>query len=270
MARARAFGLVGAGRMAEGLARGFVARAGVQPDTIIASDVDPDRLRLFAHELGTATTSANAEVVQAADTVILAVKPQVLPEVLDEIGSDISADQLLVSIAAGVPTSRIRSQIAADVPLVRVMPNICCVLGEGAFAYCLDGPVTDDQEKALRELLGSVGAVVRVEEHLMDAVTGLSGSGPAFVFMLIEALADGGVAAGLDRQTAQTLAAQTVLGAGRMALDTPHSPAQLKDMVCSPGGTTIAGVRALRERGFQGAAMEAVTRAAQRSKELGS
>jgi len=270
MPRTRAFGFVGAGRMAEGLARGFLARAGLAADALIASDTDPGRLRLFADELATATTTSNVEVAQAADTVILAVKPQVLSGVLDEIGSHVSPDQLLVSIAAGVPTSRLRSHLKANVPLVRVMPNICCVVGEGAFAYCLDGPVSEAQESMLREVLGSIGAVVRVGEHLMDAVTGLSGSGPAFVFMLIEALADGGVAAGLDRQTAQTLAAQTVLGAGRMALDTPASPAQLKDMVCSPGGTTIAGVRCLRERGFQGAAMEAVIRAAQRSKELGS
>lgn len=134
----------------------------------------------------------------------------------------------------------------------------------------MDGPVSEDQEKGLTEVLGSMGTVVRVEEHVMDAVTGLSGSGPAFVFMLIEGLADGGVAAGLDRRTAEALAAQTVLGAGRMALDTPSSPAQLKDMVCSPGGTTIAGVRLLRERGFQGAAMEAVIQAARRSRELAS
>ncbi|MFQ6131398.1 MAG: pyrroline-5-carboxylate reductase [Armatimonadota bacterium] len=270
MPRTRAFGFVGAGRMAEGLARGFVARAGVRADDIIASDVDSSRLRLFADELGTATTTSNAEVVRSADTIILAVKPQILSAVLDEMGAQVSPDQVLVSIAAGVPTVQIRSHLDVNVPVVRVMPNICCVAGEGAFAYCVDGPVSEDQEKGLTEVLGSMGTVVRVEEHVMDAVTGLSGSGPAFVFMLIEGLADGGVAAGLDRRTAEALAAQTVLGAGRMALDTPSSPAQLKDMVCSPGGTTIAGVRLLRERGFQGAAMEAVIQAARRSRELAS
>jgi pyrroline-5-carboxylate reductase len=270
MARPKLLGFLGAGVMAEALARGFLQRAGLRADQLIASDIAPARLALFREELGIEAVAENRDVVQAAETVFLATKPQVLTEVLVQVGPSFADDQLLVSIAAGVRTSTIRHQVAAGVPIVRVMPNICCTVSEGAFAYCTNGPVSDGQVERIEQLLGSVGRVVRVDEKLMDAVTGLSGSGPAFVFLLIEALADGGVAAGLSRADAQVLAAQTVLGAGKMVLESGRQPGTLKDMVCSPGGTTIEGVRVLRERGFEAAAMEAVIHAAQRSRELGS
>ncbi len=270
MSRPKRLGFIGAGVMAEALARGFIQRAGLKPADVIASDVAPGRLDLFRDDLGIEPSSANLGVIRAAQTVFLAVKPQVLPEVLREVGDALAPDQLLVSIVAGVRTASIRQQVAADVAIVRVMPNICCTVGEGALGYCTDGPVGGEQVAEIERLLGSVGRVVRVPERLMDAVTGLSGSGPAFVFLLVEALADGGVAAGLSRQQAEVLAAQTVLGAGKMALESGRSPAALKDMVCSPAGTTIEGVRVLRERGFQDAAMAAVIRAAERSRELGS
>ena len=265
----RRLGFIGCGVMGEGIARSLIAAGVLSADDIIASDADPARLALVRDQLGIATSPSNEEVARGAGTVVLAVKPQVLPGVLEQVGRCLAADQLLVSIAAGIKTGLIRKSIGGDVPLIRVMPNVCCLVGEGAFGYCCDGPVPDAIREEFAGLLGAIGQVVQVEEKLMDAVTAVSGSGPAYVFKFIEAMADGGVAAGLPRASAQRLAAQTVLGAAKMVLEMGRHPAELKDRVCSPGGTTIAGVRALERGRFGSAVIEAVIAADQRSRELG-
>lgn len=262
-------GFIGAGVMGAGLARSLIRSGKLSPTDIILSDVREEALRTAGDELGVAVTSDNAEVVAGARTIVLAVKPQQLGEVLERVGQGVSPDQLLVSIAAGVPTAAIQQHVAAGVPVLRVMPNICCTVGQGAFAYCAPPPATAEHTSRLEALLEAIGRVVQVDEALMDAVTGLSGSGPAYAALFIEAMADGGVAAGLPRQQAQTLAAQTVLGAAAMLLETDTHPSALKDMVCSPAGTTITGLRAVRKGAMQSAVMEAVVAAAERSAELG-
>jgi pyrroline-5-carboxylate reductase len=262
-------GIVGAGVMGAGLARSLIHGGKLPASDIILSDVREDALAALADELNVAVTGDSTDAVAGARIVVLAVKPQQLEAVLHEIGRSVSPQQVLVSIAAGVPTATIREHVADDVPVLRVMPNICCTVGQGAFAYCAPPPATAEHAAQLEDLLGAIGKVVPVQEPLMDAVTGLSGSGPAFAALFIEALADGGVAAGLPRQKARTLAAQTVLGAAAMVLETEIHPSALKDIVCSPGGTTIAGVRALRKGDMQSAVMEAVLAATEGSAELG-
>lgn len=269
MPQRKRLGLIGCGVMGEGIARSLLDAGAISSDEILVGDADSTRLQEAIAALGIVAAARNEEVVRGADIVVLAVKPQVLPAVLEEVGAHVCADQLLVSIAAGVKSHVIRESIGADVPLVRVMPNICCLVGEGAFAYCCDGPVGDDLLGEFLGLLRAIGQVVEVAEAQMDAVTAVSGSGPAYVFRFIEALADGGVAAGLPRQSAQRLAAQTVLGAAKMVLEMGRHPAELKDWVCSPGGTTIAAIRALEAGGFQSAVIEAVVAANDRSRQLG-
>jgi pyrroline-5-carboxylate reductase len=269
MALTKQLGFIGAGVMGAGLARSLIRSGRLAPSDVILSDVREEPLRGLRDELEVPVTYDNAEVAACAETVVLAVKPQQLAHVLPQVGPSLSSEQLLVSIAAGVPTQAIRQHVPADVPVIRVMPNICCTVGKGAFAYCAPPPATAEHASRLEALLTAIGEVVQVDESLMDAVTGLSGSGPAFAAVFIEALADGGVAAGLPRQQAQTLAAQTALGAAAMVLETHIHPSALKDMVCSPGGTTIAGLRALRKGTMQSAVTEAVVAAAKRSAELG-
>ncbi|MFQ5811107.1 MAG: pyrroline-5-carboxylate reductase [Armatimonadota bacterium] len=269
MAPMKEFGIIGTGVMGAGLARSLIDCGKLAASDIILSDVRQDALPALADELNVSVTGDNADAVAGARMVVLAVKPQQLEAVLQEVGGGVSSQQLLVSIAAGVPTATIREHVAADVPVLRVMPNICCIVGQGAFAYCAPPPATAEHAAQLEDLLGAIGQVVQVQESLMDAVTGLSGSGPAFVALFIEALADGGVAAGLRREEAQTLAAQTALGTAAMVLETQVHPSALKDLVCSPAGTTITGLRALRRGGMQNAVMDAVVAAAKRSADLG-
>ena len=269
MAPTRKLGFIGAGVMGAGLARSLVRGGSLAAEDVILSDVREDALSALRDELGVAVTGDNAQVIADAATIVLAVKPQQLGAVLEGVGPGISSEQLVVSIAAGVPTTTIQEHLAAGAPVLRVMPNICCTVGQGAFAYCAPPPATEEHAATLEALLGGIGQVVQVDESLMDAVTGLSGSGPAFAALFIEALADGGVAAGIPRRQAQTLAAQTALGTAAMILETQVNPAALKDMVCSPGGTTITGLRELRKGGMQSDVMEAVLAAAKRSAELG-
>jgi pyrroline-5-carboxylate reductase len=208
-------------------------------------------------------------VVEAAEHVLIAVKPQVIREVLSNLRDAFRPGQLLVSIAAGVSIETLADSAGPAPNIVRVMPNVCCTVGEAASAWATGPDVTDEQERFVQELLGAAGETVAVAEKLLDAVTGLSGSGPAFAAVFIEALADGGVQAGLSREQAQSLAAQTVVGAGRWVLENDGGPARLKDMVSSPGGTTITGLATLEGRAFRSAVIEAVVAAAERSQELG-
>lgn len=263
-----AVGFLGAGQMATALAVGW-ARAGLlDPARSRASDPSPAARAKFETTAGVTSTDSNAEVAVGCDTLVLAVKPQVLPAVLADLRPHLAARHLVVSIAAGV-TLRALGEMIGDARVVRVMPNTPCLVGESAAAFALGSSATPNDAAVVGELFGAVGKVHHVAEHLLDAVTGLSGSGPAFVYVLIEALADGGVKAGLPREVALSLAAQTVLGSAKMVLETGTHPAALKDAVASPGGTTIAGLHALERAGFRAALMDAVEAAATRAAELG-
>ena len=268
MSDSRVIAFIGVGRMGSALARGLVA-AGVPPERIWASDADASAARRLAEEIGVRVPGSNREAVGDADTVVLAVKPQVAKSVLQDLAPALTERHALVSIAAGISTAQLADWSGLPARrIVRTMPNTPCLVGAGAVAMAI-GPETDaDAAEAARAVFEATSLVVTVDEKLIDAVTGLSGSGPAYVFLFLEALADGGVAAGLSRETAQSLAAQTVLGAAKMVVDLGAHPAQLRDQVTSPGGTTVAGLGVLEERGFRSAVIEAVQAAARRSREL--
>lgn len=262
-------GFLGAGNMAEALIRGLLKTGLVRPEAIFASDVRPDRIEELGSRYGIQPLSDNTLLVQRADVVILAVKPQVIQAVVEEIRSAVTPETLFISIAAGVDTATLRPLLPGRTRLIRTMPNTPALVLEGATAIARADDLEPGDLEIAQEIFSAVGKVVVLDEALLDAVTGLSGSGPAYVALIIEALADGGVKAGLDRQTAMTLSVQTVLGAARLLLETGSHPGQLKDMVASPGGTTIAGIHALEEGGLRHALISAVERATLRSKELG-
>ena len=268
--KGKKIGFLGAGNMGEAMIKGLLKAGLVSPHAIFATDVRLPRLREVEKLYGIQVLENNAELVSRSDVVILAVKPQVIGEVLKEVGPVLTPKSLVISIAAGVSTAALRSHLAGrEVRLIRVMPNTGALVLEGATAIArASGLLPGDLETA-EEIFTALGTVVVLEEKLMDAVTGLSGSGPAYIAVVVEALADGGVKMGLDRSTALSLAAQTVLGAARLLLETGMHPGQLKDMVSSPGGTTIAGIAALEEGGIRRALISAVERATLRSRELG-
>jgi pyrroline-5-carboxylate reductase len=262
-------GFIGSGNMGEALIKGLTAANVVPREMIWASDVRGDRLKELGHAYGIQLAPDNLQLVREADVVIMAVKPQIMAPVLREIAPVFTRRKLMVSLAAGVSTETIRAALGKEGRLIRVMPNAPALVLEGATAIAkADGLEPDDMEVA-GEIFSAVGRVVVLDEYLMDAVTGLSGSGPAYVAIVIESLADGGVRMGLDRITAMTLATQTVLGAAKLLLETRLHPGALKDMVSSPGGTSIAGIAALEEGGIRTTFIKAVERATQRSKELG-
>jgi pyrroline-5-carboxylate reductase len=262
-------GFVGAGNMGEALIKGLVAASVLPGEAIAATDIRRDRVLLLEKQFRINTPLDNGELVRGADVVILAVKPQIIAAVLREIAPAVSARTLLISIAAGVSTSTLRTGLGKAARVIRVMPNTPALVLEGVTAIAKGTGLEPDDLDSAREIFQAVGKVVVVDEELMDAVTGLSGSGPAYVAIAIEALADGGVKMGLDRATAMTLATQTVLGSARLLLETGLHPGALKDMVSSPGGTTIAGIAALEEGGLRTTFMQAVERATARSRELG-
>jgi pyrroline-5-carboxylate reductase len=262
-------GFVGAGQMATALARGFCQAGLTEPGLIVAADPAEAARVAFARATSAKVTPSNSEAAQGCDVLVLAVKPQQMPAALRELTGIVGPGHLVISIAAGVTLDTMAAALGAGQRLVRVMPNTPCLVGASAAAYCLGGAATSDDAQLVERLLGAVGLALQLPESLLDAVTGLSGSGPAFVYVMIEALADGGVRAGLPRDVALRLAAQTVLGAARMVLSTGQHPAALKDAVASPGGTTIAGLHELERLGVRGALMNAVLAAATRSRELG-
>ncbi len=259
---------VGGGQMAEALIGGLLAARSWEAAAIAASDVSAERRDLLKRRLGVRTCSANHQAVADAEVVVLAVKPQALEEVLREIGREL-AGRLVISIAAGVPIRWVAERSSPSARIIRAMPNQPALVREGMCAVAAGPGVTEADLRTARTIFEAVGKVVPVEERLMDAVTGLSGSGPAYVFLAIEALADGGVKMGLPRAVAELLAAQTVLGAARMVLESGEHPARLKDRVASPGGTTIAGLHALEQGGYRAALIAAVEAATERSQELG-
>ncbi len=257
--------------MARALAAGFVRAGLVQAADVIAADPVPAALEAFAKAVpGAKVGASNADVARQATLVVLAVKPQQIPAALGEIKSSLSERHLVVSIAAGVRMQTLAAGLPKGVRLARVMPNTPCLVGQSASGYALGSTATPEDAQALQRLLEAVGVAYRVDEKLLDAVTGLSGSGPAFVFVAIEALSDGGVRMGLPRDVALALAAQTVKGAAEMVLSTGQHPAVLKDQVASPGGTTIAGLAAMEQGGVRSGLIAAVEAATRRSVELGS
>lgn len=261
-------GFIGAGKIGEAIIKGIIGSELCTPKNIIASDIEETRLDYLKESLGIRVTTQNKEVIKKSDVIVLAVKPKFVEKVASEIKDVIKKDQLLISVAAGVPTIKIEACFEG-VKVIRVMPNISCVVGESASAISLGKNATEKDQETAKEIFEACGKVVLLPESLMDSVTGLSGSSPAFVFMIIEALADGGVHEGLDRKTALYLSAQTVLGAAKMVLETKMHPGELKDMVTSPGGTTIRGIRVMEEHKVRSAMMGAVIEATRKSKELG-
>jgi pyrroline-5-carboxylate reductase len=262
-------GFLGAGKMATALARGWLAAGFISPQGALASDPVSQARQSFQTETGLRSTENNREVVAASDLLVLAVKPQSMDALLAEIRPVASGRHLVLSIAAGVTLRQLRAGLGPDRRLVRVMPNTPCLVGASASGYAPGDAATSDDLALVDRLLNAVGRAFRLPEHLLDAVTGLSGSGPAFVYVIIEALSDGGVRMGLPRDVATVLAAQTVLGAAKMVLESGSHPGVLKDMVASPGGTTIAGLHALERGGLRGTLMDAVEAATRRSAELG-
>jgi len=258
---------VGGGQMAEAIIGGLLAANVCRPESLWATDPVPARCDRLKSQFGVRVGSENTQAVAWADVVILAVKPQVLPQVLEEIGGELP-HALLISIAAGVTIQSIMTQARGAQRVIRAMPNMPVLVREGITALSWGGALSDEDKVIARTVFQAVGRVIPIEERLMDAVTGLSGSGPAYVFQAIEALADGGVKMGLPRQTAELLAAQTVLGAAKMVLESGDHPAKLKDRVASPGGTTIAGLHRLEEGRFRATLMGAVEAATKRSQEL--
>jgi pyrroline-5-carboxylate reductase len=262
-------GFIGVGAMGSALLKGLI-EGGVQPNRIVAADAVADRLQELANRFGIKIADGNQAVAEKARVVFLAVKPQDVSTVLHSIDPLITKEHLIVSVAAGVPIAFITNLLSQKCGVIRVMPNTPCLVGAGAMALARGRSVSDGDLEMVKRWLERVGLVREVPEKLLDAVTGLSGSGPAYVYLIIEALADGGVLAGLPRELARDLAVQTVYGSARMVMETGEHPALLREMVTSPGGTTAAGLFQLEAGGVRAAVASAVRAAAERAKELGS
>ncbi|MHB9094736.1 MAG: pyrroline-5-carboxylate reductase [Eubacteriales bacterium] len=263
-------GFIGAGAMAEALIKGILRNGIAKAADVWASDKSQARGRYLCEQYGINFLENNKDLIKKVDVVVYAVKPFVLGDVLTEISTWVAPGQLHISVAAGISLEFIEKNLPAGIPVVRVMPNTPCLVGAGASAYSLGKAAGPDQENLVKEILQSTGVSIKVPEHLMNAVTGLSGSGPAYVFLILESLIDGGVKAGLPRDVASLLATQTLLGAARLVQETGEHPARLKDMVTTPGGTTIAGLHALEQGKLRATLMDAVLAAARRAEELGT
>jgi pyrroline-5-carboxylate reductase len=262
-------GFIGCGRIATAIAQGLVKASVVGPSQLTGSDPSAATRESFTKASGAPVVADNLSVLSGSDVIVLAVKPQHMPAVLKEIARGVEARHLFVSVAAGVPISAMASALGHNTRIVRVMPNTPCLVGAGATAFARGAKATEVDASLVERLFSTIGIAMEVTEPLLDAVTGLSGSGPAYVFQVIEAMSDGGVRSGLPRTVSTRLAAQTVLGAAKMVLDTGEHPAALKDGVASPGGTTIAGLHELERGALRGALINAVEAATRRSQELG-
>jgi pyrroline-5-carboxylate reductase len=261
---------LGCGNMGEALVSGLVQSGSAQPTNIICTDVREERLEELSARYGVRTTSSNAEAVAQSEIVIYAVKPQLMAEVLKETSDQLDMSKLIISIAAGVPLRAIESLLQKELRLIRVMPNLAASVKESATALSAGKHAKKEDVELAMAIFNSVGKAVYLREnYLMDAITGLSGSGPAYIFIIVDALADAGVKMGLSRKDSQFLAAQTVLGAAKLLIETGEHPGQLKDRVTSPGGTAIAGIHTLEKGGLRTTLINAVEAATQRSKELG-
>ena len=262
-------GFIGAGKMGSAIIKGVLRAGLVGRQQLAASDPIEALGKALVEETGVRFTQDNAGLVEASDIVVLAVKPQVMDGVLEALAGIPPGDRLWVSIAAGVPLNRIEGILPEGTRVVRVMPNTPCLVGQAASAYCGGRCATADDLAKVGQIFSSVGLAVAVDEHHLDAVTALSGSGPAYVFLFIESLAAAGVQLGLSRDVALKLALQTVYGSAAMARDANEHLAELRDAVTSPAGTTAAGLFALEQGAFRATVMEAVLQAAERSEALG-
>jgi pyrroline-5-carboxylate reductase len=261
-------GFIGAGNMAEALIRGLVRGGHIAADRVTASGPRRERLDELQASYGINVETDNRIVAKNA-VVVLSVKPQIMDKVLREIGDQLAPGTLVISIAAGVDTETIETAVAEGVRVIRAMPNTPALVGAGATAISAGSRGSEQDIATAKAMFDAVGITVVLEEHHLDAVTGLSGSGPAYIFLILEALSDAGVKVGLSRRNAQRLAAQTVMGSAKMLLETNEHPGQLKDMVTSPGGTAIAGLHTLEEGGLRTTLINAVETATKRARELG-
>lgn len=269
MSSDRSIGFIGAGNMAEAMIRGLLRGKDFAPADVRASGPREERMRELHEAYGIETTTDN-KVPAKSQIVVLSVKPQILSRVLDEVAGSISPDALVISIAAGVPVSAIQARLAAGTRVIRAMPNTPALVDAGATAIAGGEHARETDLADTKRIFDAIGITVILEESQLDAVTGLSGSGPAYVFLILEALSDGGVKVGLSRRTAQLLAAQTVFGSAKLLLETNEHPGRLKDMVTSPGGTAITGLHTLEHGGVRTTLMNAVEAATRRSRELGA
>ena len=264
----RTIGFIGGGNMAEAMIRGLLRGKVFAPESVVVSGPRDERMRELRETYGIRATTNNREAA-AARIVVLSVKPQILSRVLDEIAGAIDSDALVISIAAGVPVAAIQSRLAEGTRVIRAMPNTPALVDAAATAIAGGEHARPSDLEAAKRIFDAVGMTVILEESAMDAVTGLSGSGPAYVFLILEALSDAGVKVGLSRRNSQLLAAQTLLGSAKLLLETNEHPGRLKDMVTSPGGTAITGLHTLENGGVRTTLMNAVEAATKRSKELG-
>jgi len=261
--------IIGAGNMGEALLAGLLADGAATPADLWTTDVDGERLSALRARYGVRVGCDNQEAAAWADVLVLAVKPQTMNRVLEGLKDVLPEHTLVISVATGIPMARIGAALGGNRKMIRVMTNTPVLVRAGATALAISPLVSSEDQALAIRIFEAVGKVILVEESLMDAVTGLSGSGPAYIFQVIEALADGGVKMGLPRETALSLAAQTVYGAAKLQMETNEHPGRLKDKVASPGGTTIAGLYALEAGGVRAAFMAAVEAATKRAEELG-
>ncbi len=260
-------GFIGAGNMAQAMIGGILAKGIVKKDEIIASAATQKTIDKVSEEFGVNVTLDNTEVAKA-DIVFLAVKPVYYQEVIDEIKSVVNENQIIISVAAGKSVEWVENAFGGEKKIVRIMPNTPALVGEAVTAICPNKNVSDEEKKVVSELLSSFGIAQFINENIMDAVIAVSGSSPAYVFMFIEAMADAAVAEGMPRTQAYQFAAQSVLGSAKMVLETGKHPGELKDMVCSPAGTTIEAVKVLEEKGFRSSVIEAMSACADKSRNM--
>ncbi len=261
--------VIGAGNMGAAILRGVLKAAWCQSGNLLASHPTKDRRDAIAAELGVRVTASNREAAAWADVIILGVKPQIMTRVLEEIAPAVTPDKLVVSIAAGLSTATMEKSLPEGTAVIRTMPNLAVTVDLGATAFCRGSHVRDENAAIVRAIFEAVGVLVEVPESLMDAVTGLSGTGPMYIFQIIEGLSDAGVKVGLSRHVANLLAVQTVFGSAKMALETGKHPGLLKDMVTSPGGTAIAALHSMERNGLRALLIDAVEVATERSRQLG-
>ena len=270
MLKDKIIAIIGTGNMGEALVSGLIGSKSSKPKNIICTDISQDKLRSVKANYKVRTTTNNLKAVDEADIVIYSVKPQIMAATLIETATKLDMSKLVISIAAGVPLAAMEACISKDLRLIRVMPNIAAAVKESASAIAAGAHATKEDVRLAMEILNSVGKCIFLKEnYLMDAVTGLSGSGPAYIFLIVDALADAGVKMGLSRQDSLFLAAQTILGSAKLLIETQEHPGQLKDKVTSPGGTAISGLATLENGGLRTTLINAVEAATLRSKELG-
>ncbi len=266
---AKKLGIIGTGNMGSAFIHGLCSKKLIAPENIFIFDLDESKMNPLQNQYGIQLAKDETDLISKVDLLIIALKPQVIPEVFTKVGSIVRANQTVISIAAGITIAVLKKLMNKAGTIIRVMPNMPGTIGAGISAFCSEVALTPEIKKTTETILGALGEVLEVNEKLMDAVTGLSGSGPAYMFLILDALADGGVKMGLPKAHALKLAAQTMLGAAKMVLELNKTPAELKDLITSPGGTTITGLHALELGKVRASLMNAVEAATLRSKELG-